>query len=256
MSLRSYKPITPGLRGRIIVDKSNLHKGRPEKSLTVRIAKSGGRNHRGVITVKHRGGGARKLYRMITFRRQANDVLGKIERIEYDPNRTANIAFVQGEKKHYVVATESMKIGQTIGGTEITDGACLQLKDIPSGIKVHNIEIKPNTRASMVRSAGTFAQVLGTDGNQVILKLPSGQRKKINKNCSAVIGIVSNSDHMNTVKGKAGATRNLGRRPHVRGVAMNKRCHPNGGGRGKQKGRQPVSPTGKIAKGGRTRRTS
>ena len=256
MSLRSYKPITPGLRGRVIVDRSHLHKGKPEKSLTIRIAKSGGRNHRGVITVKHRGGGARKLYRMITFKRQPGDFLGKVERLEYDPNRTANIALVTGpDKKHYIIATSHMKVGQQIGGSEIVEGTCLPLKEIPSGMRVHNIEIRPNTGACMVRSAGSFAQVLGTDGDKVVLKLPSGQQKKINKNCSAVIGVVSNSDHMNTTRGKAGITALLGRRPHVRGIAMNSRDHKMGGGRGKVKGRHPTSEKGKIAKGGRTRRS-
>lgn len=257
MNLKYHKPVTSSRRGLVTVDRSNLSKKRPEKSITVRIARTGGRNNYGRITAWHRGGGARKLYRKIDFKRSEKDDISTVESIEYDPNRTAFIALLQRkEGKAYVIAPDKVKPGDKIGGNEITAGTCMRLSDIPSGTRVHSLELRPSIGARAVRAAGTSAQVLGVDGEFVSVRLPSGQTRKLSKNCTAVIGEVSNSAHANINLAKAGRNRWLGWRPTVRGVAMNSKDHKHGGGRGKAKGCLPVTPWGKITKGLKTRSKS
>ena len=257
MNLKVYKPINASTRGLINIDRSGLWKGRSEKSLTTRISRTGGRNHYGRITVRHRGGGAKKMYRMVDFRREARDGEGKVARIEYDPNRSAFIALVEyADKKKYIIAPDEVKSGSIVGGDEIRPGSCIKLENIPSGTKVHNLELRPGVGARVVRAAGTFARVLGLSDDAVSVRLPSGQIRKLSKKCTAVIGSVSNSAHMHVRLAKAGRKRWMGIRPTVRGVAMNCRDHQHGGGRGKSKGCHPVSPTGVPAKGYKTRKKS
>lgn len=257
MNLKYHKPVTQGRRGLVTVDRSHLSKTGPEKSLTVRITRTGGRNNYGRITAWHRGGGARRLYRMVDFKRERHDKAATVRSLEYDPNRTAFIALLEREgKKSYIVAPDGIRAGDVVGGNEITPGMCATLADIPSGTKVHNIEFRPGMGARAVRSAGTFAQVLGIDGDLVAVRLPSGQIRKLSKQCTAVVGAVSNAAHMNITDAKAGRTRWKGWRPVVRGTAMNSRCHKHGGGRGKAKGCHPVTPWGKKTKGLKTRSKS
>lgn len=260
MALKSFNPITPSLRGLTQVDKSHLHKGAPCKSLTEGLRKTGGRNNLGRITSWHRGGGHKRLYRIVDFKRNKLDIEGQIERIEYDPNRTCFIALVRysdGEVS-YILATEKMKRGdKVVSGNlvDIQDGNTMPLANMPVGTNVHNIEMKPGKGGQMIRAAGAFAQLVGKDSGYAQLKLRSGELRIVPLECKATIGILSNSDHKNETIGKAGRNRWLGRRPIVRGVAMNPVDHPHGGGEGKTSGgRHPVTPWGKKTKGKKTRR--
>lgn len=259
MALITYKPTSPSRRQLVTVDRSELHKGAPEKSLVEILKKNGGRNNQGRITTRHQGGGHKRKYRMVDFKRRKYDIEGTIERLEYDPNRTAFIALViyaDGEKA-YILAPQRMKAGDKIMSgekVEITTGNAMPLKNIPVGTVVHNIEMKPGKGGQMARSAGGYVQVIGKDGQNVQLRLSSGEQRMVNEQCMATIGAVSNADHSNTNDGKAGRSRWKGIRPTVRGVVMNPVDHPHGGGEGKTSGgRHPVSPWGQPTKGKRTR---
>lgn len=260
MALKQYNPITPSLRELIQVDKSSLWKGNPVKSLTEGLNKTGGRNNNGRITSRHIGGGHKKLYRIIDFKRNKNDVYGQVERIEYDPNRTAFIALVKyvDNQNSYILAPQKLNIGDKIISSENADikiGNCLPLKNIPIGTTIHNIEMKPGKGGQIARSAGSSADLVGKDSGYAQIKLRSGELRTVPLECKATIGVVSNPDQKNINLGKAGRTRWLGRRPVVRGVAMNPVDHPHGGGEGKTSGgRHPVTPWGKPTKGKKTRR--
>jgi large subunit ribosomal protein L2 len=259
MALKTFNPTSPGRRQLIAVDRSELHKGRPERSLVMPLSSSGGRNNQGRTTVWHRGGGHKRSYRVIDFRRAKLGVPGKVEHLEYDPNRSAFIALItykDGEKS-YILAPQKLKAGDTVMSgpqAEITPGNALPLKNIPVGTVVHNVEIKPGAGGVMARSAGASVQLAGKDGAYIQLKMPSGELRRVHEACMATVGAVSNPDHMNTQIGKAGRNRWLGLRPVVRGVAMNPVDHPHGGGEGKTSGgRHPVTPWGKSTKGKKTR---
>lgn len=260
MALKSFNPNTPSLRGLVQIDRSGLWKGRPHKALTFGLKKSGGRNNLGRITIWHRGGGHKNLYRIIDFKRNKLDSAAVVERIEYDPNRTCFIALLKYEDgtHTYILAPESLKVGdKVISGenVDIRDGNTMPLKNIPVGTNVHNIEMKPGKGGQMMRAAGSFALLAGKDSGYAQLKLRSGELRIVPLDCKATIGILSNSDHKNTIIGKAGRKRWLGRRPVVRGVAMNPVDHPHGGGEGKTSGgRHPVTPWGKSTKGKKTRK--
>jgi len=259
MALKKFNPRTPSTRQLVIVDRSDLWKGKPVKTLTEGLSSSGGRNNAGRITARRRGGGHKRTYRMVDFKRRKFDVEGTVERIEYDPNRTAFIALIKyadGEQA-YIVAPQRLAAGDKVIAGESTDvkpGNAMLLKSVPIGTIVHNIEMKPEKGAQIARSAGTYAQLVGRDGPYAILRLKSGEQRLIHGNCMASVGAVSNPDNSNTNKGKAGRNRWLGKRPSVRGVAMNPVDHPHGGGEGRTSGgRHPVSPWGKPTKGKRTR---
>ena len=259
MALISYKPTSPGRRGTILVDKSHLHKGAPEKSLLKPLKSSGGRNNDGKMTVRSRGGGARRKYRMVDFKRNKFDVPATVERLEYDPNRTAFIALIKysdGELS-YIIAPAKLNVGDTVVTSKTADilpGNVLPLKNIPVGTVVHNVEMKQGKGGQMARSAGTSVQLVGRDGVYAQLRLGSGELRLVHEDCLATIGVVSNSDHQNQNFGKAGRTRHKGRRSHTRGAAMNPVDHPHGGGEGKTSGgRHPVSAQGLSAKGKKTR---
>ncbi|MCA3244286.1 MAG: 50S ribosomal protein L2 [Alphaproteobacteria bacterium] len=259
MALKTFNPTSAGRRQLIAVDRSELHKGKPERSLTVPLTSSGGRNNQGVTTVWQRGGGHKRRYRMIDFRRAKLGVPAKVERLEYDPNRSAFIALISykdGEKS-YILAPQKLKAGDTVmagAQAEIQPGNALPLKNIPVGTVVHNVEVKPGAGGKMARSAGSSVQVAGKDGATIQLKMPSGELRRVHESCMATIGAVSNPDHMNRQLGKAGRNRWLGKRSVVRGVAMNPIDHPHGGGEGKTSGgRHPVTPWGKSTKGKKTR---
>jgi large subunit ribosomal protein L2 len=261
MALKSFNPITPSLRELVQVDKSALWKGRPYKPLTVGIHKSGGRNNQGRTTIWHRGGGHKRLYRVIDFKRNKFDVSAVVERIEYDPNRTSFIALVKYEDDNtysYIIAPQKLNVGDKIVSSEAADikvGNCLSLKSIPVGTVVHNVEMKPGKGGQLARSAGSSVQLAGKDSGYAQIKLRSGELRLVPLECLATIGAVSNQDHQNVNYGKAGRMRWLGRRPVVRGVAMNPVDHPHGGGEGKTSGgRHPVTPWGKSTKGKKTRR--
>ncbi len=260
MSLKTFNPVTPSLRGTIIVDRSKLWKGKPLKTLTVGKNSTGGRNNQGRITSWHKGGGHKQKYRIVDFRRNKIDVEANIERIEYDPNRTAFIAlikYVDGEMS-YIIAPQKLVVGdKVISGVnvDIKIGNALPLKSIPIGTIVHNIEMKPGKGAQIARSAGCYAQLVGKDVGYAQLRLRSGELRVVSIDCMATIGVVSNSDQQNIMIGKAGRNRWLGRRPVVRGVAMNPIDHPHGGGEGRTSGgRHPCTPWGKSTKGKKTRR--
>lgn len=261
MGIRLYKAYTPGTRNRTVSTFHEITKNFPEKKLTKRIKSTQGRNNRGVITSRHRGGGHKRKYRFIDFKRDKFNVLGKVTSIEYDPNRNSRIALVNyqdGEKK-YILHPRSLTIGQTIISGEdipIEIGNSLPLDKIPLGTAVHNIELKPNKGGQIVRAAGTYAQIVAKEGNLVTLKLPSSEVRTINKKCYATVGQIGNIDASNITIGKAGRKRWLGRRPRVRGVVMNPIDHPHGGGEGRSPiGRpKPVTPWGKPALGQKTRR--
>lgn len=260
MGLKTYKPITPGQRFKITVTRDDITSDTPHKALTKVLKKHGGRNNNGRITSRHRGGGVKKVYRIIDFKRNKRDIPATVATIEYDPNRSANIAllnYADGEKR-YILAPNGIKVGaEVIAGENsgIKLGNALPLSKIPVGMTVHNIELKPGKGGQLARSAGTSAQLSGRDEKYAVIKLPSGEIRKVANTCYATIGSVGNQDHMNIVYGKAGATRWRGRRPHVRGVAMNPVDHPMGGGEGKTSGGgHPVSPWGQKAKGLKTRR--
>lgn len=259
MALKNYKPTTPGQRGLILVDKSSLHKGKPEKSLTVGLTKSGGRNNLGRITTRHIGGGHKKSYRLIDFKRNVFDATAEVLRIEYDPNRTAFIALIQYEdgKKSYILAPHGLKAGDKVVSSENADikvGNTLPLIKIPVGTILHNVELAPKKGGQLARSAGSYVQLVGKDRDYSQVKLSSGEVRLINSDCLATVGVVSNLDSKNTNLGKAGRKRWMGVRPTVRGVAMNPIDHPHGGGEGRTSGgRHPVTPWGKPTKGKRTR---
>ena len=260
MALKKFNPITPGTRQLVQIDRSDLHKGAPEKSLTEGLNKTGGRNNHGRITTRHIGGGHKRKYRIIDWKRKKWDVEGTVERLEYDPNRTAFIALVQyadGEKA-YILAPQRLKAGdKVIAGNkvDVKPGNAMPLKNMPVGTIIHNIEMKPGKGAQMIRSAGTYAQLVGRDQGYAQIKLASGELRIILSDCMASVGAVSNPDHMNTNMGKAGRNRWKGRRPTVRGVVMNPVDHPHGGGEGKTSGgRNPVTPWGVPTKGYRTRK--
>lgn len=258
MATRKLKPTTPGTRHRIAPVFDDVTTNVPEKSLTVGLHKSGGRNHHGRKTSRHRGGGHKRRYRIIDFKRDKFDIPGKVKTIEYDPNRTARIALIayaDGEKR-YIIAPNGLKLGDTIiSGEKVSPdlGNALQLMNIPAGTFIHSIELMPGKGAILCRSAGTSAQLLGKQEKYVSVKLPSGEVRLILGTCMATVGSTSNPDHMNTTIGKAGRSSWLGRRPQTRGVAMNPVDHPMGGGEGKSSGGHPRSPWGQMAKGKKTR---
>ncbi|WP_431285858.1 50S ribosomal protein L2 [Humitalea sp. 24SJ18S-53] len=259
MALKSFKPVTPSLRGTVLIDRSELWKGKPVKGLTVGLHSSGGRNNHGRITVRFRGGGHKQSYRIVDFKRRKFDVPGVVERIEYDPNRTAFIALLKYEDGElaYIIAPQRLKVGdQVISGAkaDIKPGNAMPMGAIPVGTIIHNIEMKPGAGAKMARSAGTFAQLVGKDSGYVQVKLQSGEVRLLRGECMASIGAVSNPDNQNQELGKAGRSRWLGRKPHQRGVVMNPVDHPHGGGEGRTSGgRHPVTPWGKPTKGYKTR---
>lgn len=260
MALRTYKPTSNGKRFQVSVDKGELFKGSPEKSLLAPKSKSGGRNNRGRMTVRHRGGGHKQRYRMIDFKRNKMDIPAKVARLEYDPNRTAFIAllhYADGEKR-YILAPQRVKVGDVVmagRAAEIKPGNAVPLRSAPIGSVVHNVEMKPGKGGQIARSAGNYAQLMGKEGKYAQLKLPSGEMRMVPLECMATIGMVSNSDHANTKMGKAGRNRWKGIRPTVRGVVMNPVDHPHGGGEGRTSGgRHPVSPWGVPTKGKKTRK--
>ena len=261
MPVKKFKPYTPARRFMTVADFSEITKTEPEKSLTVPLKKTGGRNNQGRVTIRFRGGGHKRLYRLIDFkRRDKAGIPAKVAAIEYDPNRSARIAllhYVDGEKR-YILAPEGLKPGMTVvSGPEapIQVGNALPLRFIPVGTTVHAIELVPGKGAQLARSAGTGAQIQGREGDYVVLRLPSGELRKIHAECYASVGVVGNADHKNIVIGKAGRTRWLGRKPHVRGSAMNPVDHPHGGGEGRApRGRPPASPWGWQTKGKKTRK--
>lgn len=260
MGIRKYKPTSAGRRNATVSDFADLTPGaKPEKSLLRPLRKTGGRNNQGKITARHRGGGHKRNYRVIDFRRDKDGIPAKVDSIQYDPNRSARIALLHyrdGEKR-YILAPDTLTAGNMVeSGPEApaTVGNNLPLKNIPVGMVIHNVEMRPGQGASMCRSAGTFATLMAREANWAQISLPSGEIRRVPSTCRATIGKVGNSDHNGIVLGKAGRKRWLGRRPHVRGTAMNPIDHPHGGGEGRTKGgRHPVSPQGKPAKGGRTR---
>ena len=260
MSLKIFKPYTKSTRGTVLVNRENLWKGKPLKSLTIGKNSTGGRNNLGRITSRSKGAGHKNKYRMIDFYRKKDDVKAKVERIEYDPNRSAHVALVKYEDGvfNYILAPSKIKIGDEIvsgRNKEINVGNCMPLSDIPAGTNIHNIELSPNGGGKLARSAGSSAQISGIYENYCIIKLSSGETRKIINTARATIGSVSNSDHQNIKIGKAGRNRWRGKRPSVRGVAMNPVDHPHGGGEGKTSGgRSPVSPWGQSAKGLKTRK--
>ncbi|MFA5603910.1 MAG: 50S ribosomal protein L2 [Bacilli bacterium] len=262
MAIKTYKPITNGTRGMTAVQNTKITKTTPEKSLVVTLKKSGGRNNQGRITVRHRGGGAKRKYRIIDFRRDKDGVEGTVASIEYDPNRTANIALINykdGEKR-YIIAPNNLNVGDKIESgvnVDIKIGNSLPLENIPEGTMVHNVELKPGKGAQMARSAGSSVQILGHEGKYTLLRLRSGEVRKVLGTCRATIGEVGNKDHELVNLGKAGRKRHLGIRPTVRGSAMNPNDHPHGGGEGRAPiGRKgPVTPWGKPALGLKTRDT-
>ncbi len=258
MGIRKLKPTTPGQRQRSVSDFAEITKDTPEKSLLAPQKKSGGRNVQGRMTQRQRGGGHKRRYRVIDFKRDKFDIPAKVHAIEYDPNRTARIAllfYADGEKR-YIIAPEKLQVGQVIFSGEKSEpviGNALPLKNIPLGTQVHNIELYPGQGGAMARSAGTYAQLMAREDKYAVLKMPSGETRMILTTCMATIGVVSNSDHANLDLGKAGRSRWLGRRPHVRGVAMNPVDHPMGGGEGRSSGGHPRNRNGIPAKGYKTR---
>ncbi len=261
MAIRKLKPTTPTQRYRTISTFEEITKKTPERSLTVALRKTGGRNNKGRITSRRRGGGHKRRYRIIDFKRNKYDVKANVIAIEYDPNRSARIALLQYEdgEKRYILAPDGLKVGNEIVSSRdiapIKTGNSLPLGSIPDGILIHNIELKPGKGGQMARSAGTYARVMAKEGKLITLRLPSGEMRMIPQDCLATIGVVGNKSHENIVLGKAGRSRWLGRRPKVRGAAMNPVDHPHGGGEGKTSGgRHPVSPWGTPAKGYKTRK--
>jgi large subunit ribosomal protein L2 len=259
MALKNFRPITPSLRQLVLVDRSELWKGKPVKSLTEGLTKSGGRNNTGRITARRIGGGHKRRYRLVDFKRRKFDVPAVIERLEYDPNRTAFIALVRYEdgEQAYILAPQRVKVGDSVIAGERVDvkpGNAMPLKNIPVGTIVHNVELKAGKGGQLARSAGTYVQLVGRDQGYAQLKLASGELRVVRGECLATIGAVSNPDQSNINLGKAGRKRWLGKRPSVRGVAMNPIDHPHGGGEGRTSGgRHPVTPWGKPTKGKKTR---
>jgi large subunit ribosomal protein L2 len=259
MALRKFNPTSPGRRFMTTLTFDEITKSSPEKSLTEPLRRSGGRTNRGRISIWFRGGGHKRRYRVVDFRRDKRDVPAKVAAIEYDPNRSARLAllhYVDGEKR-YILWPEGLAVGATVvagEGADILPGNCLPLKMIPAGTMIHNVELRPGKGGQMVRSAGGAAQLVGKEGDYAQVKLPSGEVRMVGVDCHATIGQVGNLDHKNVSVGKAGRTRWKGRRPHNRGVSMNPVDHPHGGGEGKTSGgRHPVTPWGKPTKGAKTR---
>ena len=259
MALKHYNPTSPGRRSLVLIDRSELHKGRPEKSLVEGLTKSGGRGGGGRIAVRFRGGGAKRLYRMVDFKRRKFDMAATVQRLEYDPNRTAFIALIKyadGELA-YILAPQRLKVGDEVIASDRVDvkpGNAAPLSGLPIGTIIHNVELKPLKGGQLARSAGAYAQLVGRDGGYAQIRLGSGELRMVQDTCMATVGAVSNQDHMNQVLGKAGRVRHMGFRPHVRGVAMNPVDHPHGGGEGRTSGgRHPVTPAGKPTKGAKTR---
>ena len=258
MSVRKLKPITPGQRFRIVNEYSEVTTSKPEKSLLKPMKKSGGRNNQGRMTMRYKGGGHKRRYRVIDFKRDKFDITGEVTSIEYDPNRSAFIALItySDNEKRYIIAQKGMKVGQKIvSGQSVSPdtGNAMPLSNIPLGTVISCIEMRPGNGATLARSAGSYAQLMAREGKFATIKLPSGETRLVLSNCFATIGVVSNSDHQLTVSGKAGRTRWLGRRPRTRPVAMNPVDHPMGGGEGRASGGHPRSRKGIPAKGFRTR---
>jgi large subunit ribosomal protein L2 len=260
MALKNYNPVTPGRRGLVLVDRSGLWKGKPVKTLTEGLTKKGGRNNMGRITARRRGGGHKRLYRVVDFRRRKFDVPASVVRLEYDPNRSAFIALIEYEdgEQSYILAPQRLAAGDMVVSSERADikpGNAMPLSSIPVGTIVHNVEMKPGKGGQIARAAGTFVQLVGRDAGYGLLRLGSGEVRMVRAECMATIGAVSNQDQANIKLGKAGRKRWLGKRPSVRGVAMNPVDHPHGGGEGRTSGgRHPVTPWGKPTKGAKTRR--
>jgi large subunit ribosomal protein L2 len=262
MALKTYNPVTPSQRQLVTVSRKELWSGAPVKSLTEGLGKSGGRNNTGRVTSRRRGGGHKRTYRVVDFKRRKQDVAATVERLEYDPNRTAFIALLgydDGEQA-YILAPQRLKVGDKVVSAERADvkpGNAMPLRSVPVGTIVHNVELKPGKGGQMARAAGSYVQVVGRDAGFALLRLASGEVRMVPATCRATIGAVSNPDHGNTNKGKAGRSRWSGRRPAVRGVAMNPIDHPHGGGEGRTAGgRHPVSPWGKPTKGAKTRKNT
>jgi large subunit ribosomal protein L2 len=259
MALKTFKPTTPSQRQLVIVDRSELWKGEPVRALTEGLRKSGGRNNHGRITQRYRGGGAKRRYRVIDFKRRKDDVVATVERLEYDPNRTAFIALVKYEDGElaYILAPQRLKAGDKVVSGEKVDvkpGNAMPMRSMPVGTIIHNVEMKAGKGGQLARSAGTYAQLVGRDAGYALLRLSSGEVRMVRGECRATVGAVSNPDQQNIVIGKAGRNRWLGHRPSVRGVAMNPIDHPHGGGEGRTSGgRHPVTPWGKPTKGKKTR---
>jgi large subunit ribosomal protein L2 len=259
MAIRVYRPTSAGRRNSSVIDYSELNVAKPEKSLCARIKKNGGRNAYGITTTRFRGGGARKIYRIIDFKRDKDGIPAKVATIEYDPNRDCFISllhYADGEKR-YILSPQGMKVGDKVESGQSCEpkvGNAMPLDSIPAGIEIHNIEMTAGQGGKLVRGAGAVARIVAKEGDWVTIVLPSGEMRMLRKECRATIGQLSNSDHQNISLGKAGRTRYLGRRPHVRGKAQNPVSHPMGGGEGRSNGgRHPCSPTGVLAKGGKTR---
>ena len=260
MALKNFKPNTPSQRQLVIVDRSGLHKGKPVKHLTEGLHSKVGRNNTVRVTARYQGGGHKRTYRMIDFKRRKLDVVGTVERLEYDPNRSAFIALIKyadGELA-YILAPQRLAAGDKVvsglSGVDVKPGNAMPLSAMPVGTIIHNVEMKPEKGGQIARSAGSYAQLVGRDSSMAILRLGSGEQRLVPSSCFATVGAVSNPDHGNINHGKAGRSRWLGKRPHVRGVAMNPVDHPHGGGEGRTSGgRHPVSPWGKPTKGKRTR---
>ncbi|PCI60771.1 MAG: 50S ribosomal protein L2 [Kordiimonadales bacterium] len=259
MALKTYNPVTPSMRNLVLVDRSGLYKGKPVKALTEGLTKSGGRNNTGRITMRRRGGGHKRTYRKIDFKRTKWDMFATVERIEYDPNRTAFIALLKYEDGElaYILAPQRLAAGdKVIAGNkvDVKPGNVMPLSSMPIGTIIHNVEMKAGKGGQMARAAGAYAQLIGRDRGYAQLRLSSGEVRVVRVECVATVGAVSNPDNQNTKLGKAGRSRWLGRRPSVRGVAMNPVDHPHGGGEGRTSGgRDPVTPWGKPTKGARTR---
>ncbi len=259
MGIRVYKPTSAGRRNSSVNDYAELTTNRPEKTLCKRIPKSGGRNHHGVTTTRFRGGGARKIYRIIDFKRNKDGIPAKVATIEYDPNRNCFISLLHYEdgEKRYILAPLGIKVGDEVESGDSCEpkiGNTMPMSAIPAGMEIHNIEMRAGQGGKLVRGAGNAARIVAKEGNWVSIVLPSGEMRMIRKECRATVGRVSNPDHQNVRIGKAGRKRHMGRRPHVRGKAMNPVAHPMGGGEGRANGgRHPCSPTGVPAKGGKTR---
>ena len=259
MALKHYNPTSPGRRSLVLIDRSELHKGRPEKSLVEGLTKSGGRGGNGRIAVRFRGGGAKRLYRKVDFKRRKFDMPATVQRLEYDPNRTAFIALIKYEDGElaYILAPQRLKAGDVVIAAEKADvkpGNAMPLRGMPIGTIIHNVELKPLKGGQIARSAGAYAQLVGRDAGYAQIRLNSGELRMVQDTCMATVGAVSNQDHMNQVLGKAGRVRHMGFRPHVRGVVMNPVDHPHCGGEGRTSGgRHPVTPWGKPTKGSKTR---
>jgi len=260
MGLKKYKPTSPGRRFQSVSDFAEITRTTPEKSLVEPLPKKGGRNNNGRITTRHQGGGHKRQYRVIDFKRKKDGIPSKVATIEYDPNRSARIAllhYADGEKR-YIIAPKGLKVGDTVmsgAGADIKPGNAMPISQIPVGTVVHAVELQPGKGAALARSAGTSIQLMGKEGDYAVLRMPSSEMRRVLVTCRATIGEVGNSDHSNISIGKAGRSRHLGIRPSVRGTAMNPVDHPHGGGEGKNKsaGRHPVTPWGVPTKGHRTR---